>query len=455
MKNQHSAKRLNHPFKRSAMAAVIAGLCATPVWATPGTPLGAPVHVNALGTRGEQPSVARGANGTFLVIWNDFTDACFGVCAQLFNANGTPKGPAFLAGANESSIDDLSVSSDHAGNFVVAWVTSPFRPSGLLTSDLTYVRAQRISADGSLLGAPIQVTKETFPDLLGVVRVQKVHNVRASVAVDADGDFVVAWRTAADSTERFGTYYHQFALSSAQAAIHARRYNAAGVAQGSAITVEAKAQLVELNSGDYTITEPALAIDDDGDFVVSWWSASPTTQIQARRYDASGKAQGSRLAVASGSVGFPAVGMDAVGNFVVSWNQSGSGDNIVAQRFNTAGVAQGSLLTVQNYPSPYQQPTTPVLSMAADGSFVIAWSTLISSATVSIYPPFVGIYARPFTAAGSPRSPTFAVHVDGATGEGQSEPSIAFDSAGNIIGAWNETSAYYSDDVYVQRFSGN
>ncbi|MDB5986737.1 MAG: hypothetical protein JWR16_1790 [Nevskia sp.] len=462
MQAQRKVKRFDRRFKRTTIASVVAGLCGAPAaWAAPGDPLAAAIHVNALGTRASTPHVAHGANGSFLVIWDSPWNASCGggdgVCAQLYSAGGVPSGSSSLVGQEELAIEDLAVGADRAGNFVVAWVTEPYRRGGVLTPPLAYIRAQRIAADGHPIGGTIEVSKETFPDLLGLVGVTKAHDVSASVAVDADGDFVVAWRTATASVRALGTYYHQFALSSSQSSIHARRYTAAGVANGSPITVESSVALLQFNSGDLSVQEPALAMDDDGDFVVAYWTDMPTTtQILAKRYDASGRAQGSRLQIASGSVGLPAVAMDAVGNFLVSWNEGASpGTNVVAQRYDKTGQPQGTKLTVETYPSPYRQPVTPVAAMAADGSFVLAWNTVVSSSSESIYPFLIGIFARPYAANGVPLAPTFTVHDDPATGEGQSEPAVSFDSLGNLVAAWTEISAYYSNDVYVQRFAGH
>ena len=72
----------------------------------------------------------------------------------------------------------------------------------------------------------------------------------ASVAVDADGDFVVVWQ----SYGQDGGYY----------GIYAQLYNASGVAQGSEFLVN-----TTTSSSQYS---PSVAVDDDGDFVVAWQS---------------------------------------------------------------------------------------------------------------------------------------------------------------------------------------
>ena len=68
-----------------------------------------------------------------------------------------------------------------------------------------------------------------------------------TVAMDDDGDFVVAWA----STDPISGY-----------GIFAQRFNAAGVKQGGEFRVSAIAFAAQ--------RDPAIAMDADGDFVVAW-----------------------------------------------------------------------------------------------------------------------------------------------------------------------------------------
>ena len=70
---------------------------------------------------------------------------------------------------------------------------------------------------------------------------------RASMAMDADGDFVVAWQSNLQDGSGNG--------------IFAQRYNAAGVAQG----IEFR---VNTTTANFQVS-PDIAMDADGDFVVT------------------------------------------------------------------------------------------------------------------------------------------------------------------------------------------
>jgi len=99
----------------------------------------------------------------------------------------------------------------------------------------------------------------------------------------------------------------------------------------------------------------------------------------AQRYNAAGVAQGSEFRVNSYTTNLqtsPAIGVDADGDFVITWQsyvQDGSDYGIYAQRYNAAGVAQGSEFRVNSYTTSWQY--VPAISMDADGDFVITWTS--------------------------------------------------------------------------------
>ncbi|MEH2170433.1 MAG: hypothetical protein V7K41_28030, partial [Nostoc sp.] len=72
----------------------------------------------------------------------------------------------------------------------------------------------------------------------------------STVAIDADGDFVISWTSNGQDGSGDGIY--------------AQRYNSAGVAQGNEFKVNTYTPSNQSNS--------TVAIDADGDFVISWTS---------------------------------------------------------------------------------------------------------------------------------------------------------------------------------------
>ena len=200
-----------------------------------------------------------------------------------------------------------AVASDASGNYVVVW-----HGPGIGVD----VYAQRFSADGTALGSEFLVNTTTDS-------AQRM----ANVAMDAAGNFVIVWQSKhADSST----------------GIYAQRYNTAGEAQGGEFRVTSTTP----GSQD----QPAIAMASDGSFVIAWNSVNGTaSEIHAQRYNASGIAQGSEFLVntfTAGAQNLPSVGMDAVGNFVITWtsanNQDGSGTGVFGQRFDASGISAGN-----------------------------------------------------------------------------------------------------------------
>jgi hypothetical protein len=107
----------------------------------------------------------------------------------------------------------------------------------------------------------------------------------SSVAVDADGDFVVVWQSEGSAGSDTSSW-----------SIHGQRYDASGNALSS-----------EFQVNTYTSNYqrwPSVASDADGDFVVVWESKGSASSddghpIQGQRYDASGNAVGSEFRTCS------------------------------------------------------------------------------------------------------------------------------------------------------------
>src|SRR5262249_54198508 len=124
-----------------------------------------------------------------------------------------------------------------------------------------------------------------------------------AVALDAAGDFAIAWQSYGQDGSGYGIY--------------AQRYSAAGTGQGPEV-------LVNSWTPGYQIA-PAVALDAGGDLVVVWQSYLEDGSgygIYAQRYDSAGAVQGSEFRVNTYTTSFqqaPAVAMDAAGDIAVTW----------------------------------------------------------------------------------------------------------------------------------------
>jgi hypothetical protein len=96
-----------------------------------GNPVGGEFRVNTYttGTQyGQPPKVRADRRGNFVVSWASEQDGgsggfgTYGVFAQRFAANGTPRGAEFQVNTYTTNFQDMpQLDVDPAGNFVVAW----------------------------------------------------------------------------------------------------------------------------------------------------------------------------------------------------------------------------------------------------------------------------------------------------------------------------------------------
>ena len=107
-----------------------------------------------------------------------------------------------------------------------------------------------------------------------------------------------------------------------------------------------------------TTTEKAVAIDANGNYVVTWQSQNQDGSgwgVYAQRFDVNGNKLGGEFRVnttTNGDQTNPAVAMDPGGDFVITWQsqgQDGSGWGVYAQRYNASGVRAGRRVPGQHH----------------------------------------------------------------------------------------------------------
>jgi hypothetical protein len=181
------------------------------------------------------------------------------------------------------------------------------------------------------------------------------------VAVADDGKFVVVWQSAAQDGSGGG--------------IFGRRFDSGGTAQAA-----------EFRANSYTPgdqVDPAVAADQNGDFVVSWSSFGQDGSalgVFARRFDAAGVPQGPDFGVnryTAGNQDASGVAMDDDGAFIVTWtseSQDGSLGGVFARRFDAAGLASSDEIQVNTYTVDAQADSA--IGLSGDGALaVVAWES--------------------------------------------------------------------------------
>jgi hypothetical protein len=344
----------------------------------------------------QRRAVAMDAAGNFTVVWFSAGQdgSGYGIYAQRHAASGLPQGSEFRVNATTAS-DQLypAVAMDADGDFVVVWAS---------THGGTYdVYARRFDATGVAQGGEFRVNTFTTDT-----------QSYPTVAMDASGDFVVAWISFVQDGSGYGVY--------------AQRYDPAGAPQGGEFRVNAT------TANDQR--DPSVAMDADGDFVVTWMGQGQDGSgwgVYAQRYSAAGVPQGGEFRVNTTTAldqFYPSVGMDASGNLVVSWmsDQDGSSFGVYAQRYDAAGVAQGGEFRVNTF--TVDQQGYPSVAMSPTGRLVIAWMSYQQDTSTW------GVYAQRYLAGGVPQGGEFRVNA--YVVNDQLFPSVAMSAGGAFVFTW-------------------
>ncbi|SCB51338.1 hypothetical protein GA0061099_101720 [Bradyrhizobium yuanmingense] len=274
-------------------------------------------------------AIAELSDGRFVITWTDGSatggdTSSWAVRAQVFNADGSKSGTAFLVNTATTSFQyNPAVGALNDGRFVIAWTDGS--ATGGDTSG-TAVRAQVFNADGSKSGNEFLVNSTTTGDQSGP---GGGGSETITITALVDGRFVVAW-----------TDYSQTGSDTSSSAVRAQVFNMDGSKLGTEFLVNTTTIGSQNNA--------AITALMDGGFVVTWTDSSQTdgdtssTAIRAQVFNADGSKSGTEFLVNSTSPNIqqdPAITTLRDGHFVVGWtdwSQTGgdaSGAAIRAQIF--------------------------------------------------------------------------------------------------------------------------
>ena len=346
---------------------------------------------------------AMDANGNFVVVWTSDQGGTVDIYAQRYDASGAAQGSEFRVNTTTTdSQDSPAVAMDADGDFVVVWSDSVKDGSGY------GIYAQRYNAAGAAQGAEFRINTVTTSA-----------QDSPAVAMDASGNFVVTWRSLLQDLSGYGVY--------------AQRYAADGSAQG------AEFRVTTTTTGDQG--NPAIACSSAGAFVIVWegWGSDDDYGIFGQRYNAAGAAQGSEFRI-NGTIDElqtdPRVAMDPSGNFVVTWTGGADDDHdIYMRRYNAAGVAQEGETRVHSGTSNDQYYSDVINSAGGMAVAFTSWGQPSDGDH--------GIFARTFSPAGVPDGAEFNVNT---TRSGDQEyPSIATNGSTHAVIVWTNRSGGGSD----------
>jgi hypothetical protein len=369
------------------------------------------VNDNAVTALQENPSIAMDVSGNFVVVWTDYRNMDPDIYCQQYDSTGLAKGINFKVNddVGTSAYSYPSIAMDRSGNFVVVWV-----------HDLNYnsdIYCQQYNSTGFAKGVNFKVNDDTGT----------ATQWSPSITMDGSGNFIVAWHDG-----RNGNYD-----------IYCQRYDSTGFAKGVNSQVNDDAGVAD----QY---DPSITMDGNGNFIVVWRDdRNGNSDIYCQRYNSSGAAQGVNFKVNDdagiASQYSPSITMDGSGNFIVVWRDDRNFFwDIYCQRYNSSGVAQGANFKVNDDIGTSLQQD-PSIAMDGSGNFIVVWRDDRNGNT--------DIYCQRYDSTGTAKDINFIINNDAGTAN-QSYASIAMNSSGNFVVAW-EDYRNYNCDIYCQRYNSS
>lgn len=369
-------------------------------------------------------AVAMSVSGDFVMVWeseNQDGDG-YGIYAQRYDNQGLPIDSEFKINATAHKHQtDPAVAMTDDGSFVVAWVSED------QDGNNKGIFAQRYDSNGQKLGGEFQVNSFT----------NKAQQ-SPDIAMDATGRFVIVWESDDQDGDDWGIYGQVYDNSGNQVGAEFRANFTTAKDQRSA----------------------AVAMDVDGDFVVTWQHEQPGIDkwdIRARRFDASGNAKDATDITVNTVVDerqeAPDVSMDASGRYVIAW-QSKDLDypdgkfGIYHRRFEADGTPSTAQQELVNTHVANEQKT-PAVAMSRNGDYVISWESRRQDDPTQ--GDKYGVFAQRYDADGTARDGEFQVNT--TTNKDQKNSAIAAGNDGRFIVVW-ESDSEDGDNygVFAQRY---
>jgi hypothetical protein len=266
------------------------------------------------------PAVDAFPDGGFVAAWLSDDGLEKRALVRYFGAEGNPKADPFHAGGDGVAEDvDVAVLPD--GGCAVAF--NQFGPPGLA------------NAFARTFGSNGEPTSPVYPVSEELV----VYNVHARVAADPGGGFTVVWG----------------AFLNPDATAMARTHTGIGNAWYDPWSVADNA------------ANPAVAIDQDGRWLIAWTSTDGKTDIRALREGAPG------ISVGGSAPGILALAMHSVGTSVITWHEDDTGGAglLRARILDIEGQPTGDVFTVALWTE--DSDGIPGVAVSPTGRIVFTW----------------------------------------------------------------------------------
>ena len=388
-----------------------------------------------------------------------------------------------VPGLQSTNEDTSLVFSGGTGNPIS--IDDPDAGANLVDVTLTVTNGT-VTLDGLATALGTETTLNTSPPLDPNTQEFSTFSARQTVAMDADGDYIVVWQSdegtgldvygrlfdstgavqgpefrvnttvgddqqrpvaAMDNDGNFVVVWESYLQDGDSWGVYARRYDVSGTALSGEIQVNTP-------TSEYQ-RRPTIAMDDAGNFVVVWADGDGTTagwDIYGQRFDASGNKLGGEFivntTVTDGQLR-PTAAMDRTGNFVITWQSRGQDADdyaVIGRLYDATGAAVTGEFIVNT--TETRRQWRPAVAMAESGDFVIAWES-DQTATDDW-----GIFARRYDASGTAIGNEFQVHTNSTND--QQTASIGMAADGEFIITWQSDHPALGDwGVYGQQFAAD
>ncbi len=352
-----------------------------------GNLLGDTVQVTDAGSSAPYaPAIAMAPGGGFVVAWHDNNN----VYARRFSAAGVPAGGALQVSATTSAqVGVPSVAMDPNGDFVVAWSDSLVQNSSYINIGIcgpygiclpigfrrvrTGIYARHYDASDHPAAQAAIASGETVTEAEGLVGSGTLSEVLTpTVAMDADGDYAMAWLTVNEVGVGFEPSGGE---AGAVTAVRLQRFNAQGTPLERPLKVDSQIRRVGATRLKDEVANPVLAASASA-YELMWLYRD--SALRLRQFASRSTSSGSVATVPQDSsciVVQPDLASNAAGEVVVSWDCDLFGTRIDAYRYAADGSGLGPVINVFTSPDANALRTSQVtVANDAAGNFVLAWT---------------------------------------------------------------------------------
>jgi hypothetical protein len=347
--------------------------------------------------KAQLPQIAVDPQGNAIAVWQQGNSAgVVSVWTNRYDVGSGSWGTATLLEINPGAAASPQIRMDSNGNAIAVWVQN----------DGTFNRmwANRYVA-GQGWGTPQII--ENNPGDTDFPR----------VAVNGSGNAMALWKQ----------------VNGVNYAIWANQYV---VGQG-----WGTATLIETSSQD--VSEPWVAIDNNGNAMAVWRQSIPNPSIWANRYDVGSGSWGTPTLIEPnpGFASFPHVEFDNNGNAIAAWYQkfgAPQGRHIWANRYDVGSGSWGAPTRLDSSPLDAQGPS---LAVNGSGNAMAVWRQWDDQGV------FIGIWANQYV-VGQGWGTATLIETGSAAAD---NPDVAMDSSGNATAVWKQSDGTFNS-IWANRY---